>query len=275
MPVRVKNRRFGWGESMKSAVAEPLPRPSDMSTNSVRPIRRRVPLRQHAGQEAESLVLPAGSLVLIDPQPFTRWLIRDMLAETFPNYRVHEVSTAENLGPSLRYLEPNLIILYIRSAAFSDEFVQRSLDYFSKRNSKAPIIFLSDRIAFTDLNDALARGVRGYIPTSLECDVARAALKLVEAGGTYIPVDVVRDFNRRPRAEQKEDRDWSDLTPRELSVFQLLRKGSPNKVIASQLCMQESTVKVHVRHILKKLHAINRTHAVSIANKLGDDAAQH
>src|SRR5438477_1930817 len=193
MLAKIESPAFWMGESMKSAVAEPLPKPSNTSTNSARPIRSRVPVGQHAGQ-------PAGSLVLIDPQPFTRWLIRDMLAETFPNYRVHEVSTAENLGPSLRYLEPNLIILYIRSAAFSDEFVQRSLDYFSKRNSKAPIIFLSDRIAFTDLNDALARGVRGYIPTSLDSDVARAALKLVEAGGTYIPVDAVRDVNRRPLA---------------------------------------------------------------------------
>jgi len=275
MLAKIESPAFRMGESMKSAVAEPLPKPSNTSTNSARPIRSRVPVGQNAGQPAGSLVLPAGSLVLIDPQPFTRWLIRDMLAETFPNYRVHEVSTAENLGPSLRYLEPNLIVLYIRSAAFSDEFVQRALDYFSKRNYKAPIIFLSDRVAFTELNDALARGVRGYIPTSLECDVARAALKLVEAGGTYIPVDSVRDFNRRPRAEQIGDRDWSDLTPRELSVFQLLREGSPNKVIASQLRMQESTVKVHVRHILKKLHAINRTHAASIANKLGDDTAQH
>jgi DNA-binding NarL/FixJ family response regulator len=249
---------------MKPAAAEPLPEASDTSTSSVRPIHSRVPVGQHAG-----------SLVLIDPQPFTRWLIRDMLAEAFPNYRVHDVSTAENLGPSLRYLEPNLIILYIRSAAFSDAFVQRSLDYFSKRNSKAPIIFLSDRVAITELNDALARGVRGYIPTSLGCDVARAALKLVEAGGIYIPADALRDVNRRPQAEQKEDRDWPDLTPRELSVFQLLREGNPNKVIASQLRLQETTVKVHVRNILKKLHAVNRTHAVSIANKLDDDTAQH
>src|ERR1051326_2032435 len=161
---------------MKPAVVEPLSKPSDTSTNSVRPIRSRVPVGQDAGHSA-------GSLVLIDPQPFTRWLIRDMLAQTFPNYRIHEASVPENLGPSPRNLEPNLIILYIRSADFSDEFVQRSLDYFSKRNSKSPIIFISDDIAFTGLNDALARGVRVYIPTSLESGVVRAALKLVEAGG--------------------------------------------------------------------------------------------
>ena len=65
----------------------------------------------------------------------------------------------------------------------------------------------------------------------------------------------------------------SDLTPRELSVIDLLREGKPNKLIAARLDMQESTVKVHVRNILKKLNATNRTHAAFVANRLlGQDA---
>jgi DNA-binding CsgD family transcriptional regulator len=59
-----------------------------------------------------------------------------------------------------------------------------------------------------------------------------------------------------------------DLTPRELSVVELLREGKPNKLIATALLMQESTVKVHVRNIMKKLHVSNRTHAASVANRL-------
>jgi DNA-binding NarL/FixJ family response regulator len=59
-----------------------------------------------------------------------------------------------------------------------------------------------------------------------------------------------------------------DLTPRELSVIELLREGKPNKLIATALLMQESTVKVHVRNIMKKLHVSNRTHAASVANRL-------
>ena len=67
--------------------------------------------------------------------------------------------------------------------------------------------------------------------------------------------------------------DGLDLTPRELSVIDLLREGKPNKLIAAQLDMQESTVKVHVRNILKKLNATNRTHAAFVANRLlGQDA---
>jgi DNA-binding NarL/FixJ family response regulator len=64
-----------------------------------------------------------------------------------------------------------------------------------------------------------------------------------------------------------------DLTPRELSVIDLLREGKPNKLIARQLDMQENTVKVHVRNILRKLNAANRTHAALLANRLlGQDA---
>ena len=58
-----------------------------------------------------------------------------------------------------------------------------------------------------------------------------------------------------------------DLTDRELGVIHLLREGKSNKLIAAQLKMQESTVKVHVRNILKKLHVSNRTQAASIANR--------
>jgi Bacterial regulatory proteins, luxR family len=52
-----------------------------------------------------------------------------------------------------------------------------------------------------------------------------------------------------------------------------LREGKPNKLIARQLDMQESTVKVHVRNILRKLNAANRTHAALVVNRLlGQDA---
>ena len=51
-------------------------------------------------------------------------------------------------------------------------------------------------------------------------------------------------------------------------MLDLLREGKPNKLIAAGLNMEESTVKVHVRNILKKLHSANRTQAASVANRL-------
>ena len=92
-----------------------------------------------------------------------------------------------------------------------------------------------------------------------------AALRLISAGGTFVPANALRSTaakpDDQPEGERQRRSDGRDLTPRELSVIDLLREGKPNKLIAARLDMQESTVKVHVRSILKKLNATNRTHA--------------
>jgi DNA-binding NarL/FixJ family response regulator len=136
---------------------------------------------------------------------------------------------------------------------------------------------LADRDDADEVNRALTHGVRGYIPTSIEWEVAVAALRLISAGGTFVPADALRSTAAKPDDQPEGERqgrsDGLDLTPRELSVIDLLREGKPNKLIAAQLDMQENTVKVHVRNILKKLNATNRTHAAFVANRLlGQDA---
>jgi DNA-binding NarL/FixJ family response regulator len=136
---------------------------------------------------------------------------------------------------------------------------------------------LADRNDVAEINHALTHGARGYIPTSVECGVAVAALRLISAGGTFVPADALRSTAAKPDDQPEGGRqrrsDGLDLTPRELAVIDLLREGKPNKLIARQLDIQENTVKVHVRNILKKLNATNRTHAASLANRLlGQDA---
>ena len=63
------------------------------------------------------------------------------------------------------------------------------------------------------------------------------------------------------------------LTPSEQRVLELLRDGKPNKVIARELDIEETTVKVHVRRILKKLNAANRTQAALVAQHMADGGA--
>jgi DNA-binding NarL/FixJ family response regulator len=213
-----------------------------------------------------------GSLVLIDPKPFTRLLIADMLSETFPEYSVLAVASSEEFLDKINRLQPNkpnFVIIYIRNTSFSNASVQHSLDLINQDMPGVPMIFLADHIDPIELNEAFVHGVRGFIPTTIACDVAVAALKLIDAGGTYVPADALCPGTDKTDSERK-----SDLTPRELSVLRLIREGNPNKVIASHLEMQESTVKVHVRNILKKLHATNRTHAVSVASRVLAEPAE-
>jgi DNA-binding NarL/FixJ family response regulator len=131
---------------------------------------------------------------------------------------------------------------------------------------------LSDRDDVDEASRALTHGARGYIPTSVECEVAVAALRLIGAGGTFVPAGVLHSTTAKaddqPEGGRQRRSDGLDLTPRELSVIDLLREGNSNKLIARQLDMQVDTVKVHVRNIFKKLNARNRTHAAFVANRL-------
>jgi DNA-binding NarL/FixJ family response regulator len=230
-----------------------------------------------ASDEDAVLRLPI-SIALIDPKPLTRQSMRDVLTEAFPESAMVAVSTCEELleidGRQIGKL--NLVVIYIRNEGLTNTWVQSALELLRVRLPEASAVVLSDRDGVDEVNRALTHGVRGYIPTSVECEIAVAALRLISAGGTFVPADALRSTAAKPdQPEGKRQRrsDGLDLTTRELSVIDLLRKGKPNRVIAAQLDIQESTVKVHVRNILKKLNAANRTHAAFVANRLlGQDA---
>jgi len=216
---------------------------------------------------------PHLSLGLIDPKPLTRQAILEMLAKALPEYAIAAVSSCEGLletGSKPRSWV--LIILYTRSARSTDLWVQHAREFVSRHLADPPVALLSDRDDAQNVLEALTSGVHGFIPTSLEAEVAARAVRLITAGGTFIPAHTLRAAITKTDTGPNYERrsvpvEWG-LTPRELSVIDLLREGKPNKVIAIKLNMQDSTVKVHVRNILRKLHAANRTHAACLANRL-------
>jgi DNA-binding NarL/FixJ family response regulator len=217
------------------------------------------------------------SVALIDPKALTRGPIGKLLAKAFPEYAMVAASTCQELLETEGIGRPNLVVLYIRSTGLTNTWVQSALQLLRVRLPEASAVVLSDRGDVDEVNRALTHGVRGYIPTSVECEVAVAALRLIGVGGTFVPAVALCSTTAKPDDQPEGGRqrrsDGLDLTPRELSVIDLLREGKPNKLIARQLDMQENTVKVHVRNILKKLNAANRTHAAFVANRLlGQDA---
>jgi DNA-binding NarL/FixJ family response regulator len=231
-----------------------------------------------ASDEDPATRLPV-SMALIDPKPLTRRSIGDLLAKAFPEYAMVAASTCEELLEIDRILigRPNLVVVYARDVGLTNTGVQSALELLRVRLPEASTVVLADRDDVDEVNRALTYGVRGYIPTSVEWEVAVAALRLISAGGTFVPAGAFRSTaakpDDQPEGERQRRSDGLDLTPRELSVIDLLREGKPNKLIAVQLDMQENTVKVHVRNILKKLNAANRTHAAFVANRLlGQDA---
>jgi DNA-binding NarL/FixJ family response regulator len=217
------------------------------------------------------------SVALIDPKALTRGPIGELLAKAFPEYALVTASTCEELLETEGIGRTNLVVVYIRSAVLPNTWVQSALELLRVRLPEASSVVLSDRDDVEEVNRALTHGARGYIPTSVDCEVAVAALRLIGAGGTFVPAVALRSTSAKPDDQPEGGRqrrsDALDLTPRELSVIDLLREGKPNKLIARELDVEENTVKVHVRNILKKLNAANRTHAAFVANRLfGHDA---
>lgn len=105
---------------------------------------------------------------------------------------------------------------------------------------------------------ALACGVQGYLSRSLSVSVLLGAIRLVQSGGVFVPADsLIRLHQRQPTHPKDPTEEF--LTAQQAKVAQRLLTGKANKIIAHELNIHESTVKVHVRNIMRKLQAQNRT----------------
>jgi DNA-binding NarL/FixJ family response regulator len=213
------------------------------------------------------------SVGLIDAKALTRQSISETLAKALPEYVTIAVSSCEELL-EMRSKPRSwvLIIIHTRSAQLEDVWIQNTLEFVRQHLARTPVALLSDRDDVENVLKAVTCGVRGFIPTSLEAELAIAALRLIAAGGTFIPTDALHAATTKTDTGSDYDRpslpEELELTLRELSVIDLMCEGKPNKVIAGRLDLQESTVKVHVRNILRKLNAANRTQAALVANRL-------
>jgi DNA-binding NarL/FixJ family response regulator len=126
---------------------------------------------------------------------------------------------------------------------------------------EARIIVLTTYTGDIQVARALKAGVRGYL---LKARVNRDLVDVIRAvhlGQKRIPPEIA--------AELAEHAGEEDLSPRELEVLGLIARGNANKEIAARLSITEETVKSHVRRILDKLRANDRTHAVTIALERG------
>jgi DNA-binding NarL/FixJ family response regulator len=128
---------------------------------------------------------------------------------------------------------------------------------------QALLVIISDREDPQEICAAFEEGAVGFMPTSLEPALVFQALSFIRSGGSFFPPAAL--CNCRRKENVNEILDTADLTTKQENVFSLLRQGYPNKTIARQLGLSESTVKVHVRSIMHKFGVTNRTQLVFAA----------
>jgi DNA-binding NarL/FixJ family response regulator len=108
---------------------------------------------------------------------------------------------------------------------------------------------------------ALKAGATGYLLKGMLRKDIVATIRTVNAGKRHVPAEIAAEIAQHAADES--------LSSRELEVLRRVAAGRPNKIIAAELAISESTVRAHMKRILPKLAASGRTHAVMIAMKRG------
>lgn len=126
---------------------------------------------------------------------------------------------------------------------------------------EARVLMLTTFEGDVEMQRALQAGARGYLLKTMPPEEIVDAIRQVHAGRKRIPPAVAAQL-----AEHLAD---ETLTPREIEVLRHIAEGDRNKEIADRLSISEETVKVHVKHIMEKLGASDRTEAVAVAIRRG------
>jgi DNA-binding NarL/FixJ family response regulator len=160
----------------------------------------------------------------------------------------------------LRFREhrPDVTLMDLRLPDMSGIDAMRAIrDEFPE----ARIVMLTTFEGDVEIQRALEAGARGYLLKSMPPKELLEGIRHVHAGRKRIPPEVA--------AQLAEHFSEDPLTPREVEVLRRVAAGDRNKDIAERLSISEETVKVHVKHIMEKLAASDRTQAVSIALRRG------
>jgi DNA-binding NarL/FixJ family response regulator len=204
----------------------------------------------------------------IDSFALTRDCIMKVLWDSQPNLTVQPfVSVEAFLARDVE--EVDVIILY--SHRTYDSCLQ---DIALIRDSieTIPVIVLSDledSYQVNTIRGALRAGASGFIATrSMGLGMTLSAIRFVQSGGTFAPLEILlSDSEAAPQPQPAQDAPYK-LTARQRDVLAQLQQGKANKIIAHELGMSESTAKVHIRNIMRKMGATNRTQAAFNALRL-------
>jgi DNA-binding NarL/FixJ family response regulator len=208
--------------------------------------------------------LPVRIVVVDDHALFRRGLVG--LLNDIPEFRVvGEAGNGREALPVIQAEQPDVVLLDVNMPEMDGI---QTVEAVRKLRQPLHILMLTISQEEEDLLSAIRMGADGYLLKNTEPDdLRRAILRVAEGEGVLSPE--VTGSVMRALARQSELSNQQQLSDRELEVLECLAEGKTTSQIAACLFISENTVKTHVRHILEKLEASNRTEAVSKAIQLG------
>lgn len=205
-------------------------------------------------------------IALADDHPIVRAALKAALGALGPNTRFVEANDAASVL-ALVAAEPglDLILMDLHMPGADGTATVRAV---RARAPQLPVAVVSADEDPAAVGELLRMGVCGFIPKSDSANVIVGAVRLILAGGTYVPPRLVHGDARGAAEDGTGAGDARlGLTARQSDVLRLLGEGKSNKVIARELGITEGTVKVHLLAVFRALNVRNRTAAVVAAQR--------
>jgi len=197
-------------------------------------------------------------ILSVDDHPLLREGLAAMIDNQPDMLLVAQASSAQEAIQQFRKHQPDITLMDLR---LPDQSGIEAMVAVRAEFPEARVIVLTTFEGDVEIQRALQAGARGYILKSMPAKELLEVIRQVHAGKKLIPPQVAAHL-----AEHLGD---EALTEREIAVLNQIAKGNRNRDIAEKLSITEETVKVHIKHIMDKLGANDRTQAVSIGLRRG------
>ena len=215
----------------------------------------------------------AGRALVVDDHP----IVVDAMVTALTGMRLFDrVESANSLAEACKVLERDpgcnlaMLDLHLGSAE-----ARETLLGFRERFPDVPVIVFTGDDAIESITMAFECGARGYATKMSSMQVVQGAIRIVLAGGSYVPPEAMRALGF-PAPTQVDGATPAPspaptfrLSGRQAQVFDLLLRGMPNKVIGARLSMAEGTVKAHLNAVFRVLGVRTRVEAILRARQLG------
>lgn len=241
------------------AGASPFDRPQDSGTPILMP-----PGGQKTAMRQDR------SLIIIDGRALGRQCLTQSLRSSAIQLDIVALESIEAWrNEEVRHAPPGVALINVGARRITDADVCEDIADLVQSFHPAPVVVLADHDELAQILKALECGARGYIPSSVGLEICAEAICLALAGGIFVPASSVLAMKTVLDSDNLQTHPiLSMFTPRQAEVVNALRQGKANKIIAYELDLHESTVKVHIRNIMRKLKATNRTEVAYKINEL-------
>jgi DNA-binding NarL/FixJ family response regulator len=197
-------------------------------------------------------------VLIVDDHPVLREGIAAIIRGEKDMELVGEASNGQQALERYRELQPDVTLMDVQMPEMDGVAATLAI---RAEFSAARVVVLTTYRGDAQALRALKAGASGYLLKSMIRTDLIDAIRSVHAGHRHIPHEIAAEL----AAHVTDDA----LSPRELQVLKCVAAGNSNRLVANQLVLSEDTIKAHMKNIMSKLSANDRTHAVTIAIKRG------